>query len=255
MKRFSLGRLGFIAVAMSAIGMCAPAFAGDFPAPTYSRAPMYVAPIYDWSGPYIGANGGWGSSRACWDFTTPGGNFVASEGCHNANGGTAGGQLGYRWQSNAIVFGIEGQGNWAGLKGSNNSNFFLGSTNQTSVNALGLLTGQIGYAWDNVLLYVKGGAAATDNNYKFFNTVGGALAGSTGDQTRVGGVVGAGLEYGFAANWSAALEYDHLFMGTKAVSFTDPTGAPVGNDNIRQDVDLVTVHVNYRWGGPAISKY
>ena len=184
MKGFSLGRLGLIAVAMSAIGICAPALAGDFPAPTYSRAPVYIAPIYDWSGAYIGANGGWGSSRACWDFTTPGGNFVASEGCHNANGGTAGGQLGYRWQSNAIVFGIEGQGNWAGLKGSNNSNFFLGSTNQTSVNALGLLTGQIGYAWDNVLLYVKGGAAVTDNNYKFFNTVGGALAGSTGDQTR-----------------------------------------------------------------------
>jgi len=60
----------------------------------------------------------------------------------------------------------------------------------------------------------------------------------------------AGLEYGFAANWSAALEYDHLFMGTKAVSFTDPTRHARRNDNIRQDVDMVTVHVNLPLGWP-----
>jgi outer membrane immunogenic protein len=255
MKRFSLGRLGVIAVAMSATGMCAPAFAGDFPAPTYSRAPVYIAPIYDWSGAYVGANGGWGSSRNCWDFTTPGGAFVATEGCHNANGGTAGAQLGYRWQSNAIVYGVEGQGNWAGLKGSNASRFFADSTNQTTLNAFGLFTGQIGFAWDNVLLYAKGGAAITDDNYKVFNTVGGGLAGATGDHTRLGGTIGAGLEYGFSPNWTASVEYDHLFMATKSVTFTDPNGAFLGTDNIRQDVDLVTVRVNYRWGGPAISKY
>ena len=255
MKKFSLGRLGVIAAAVSAIGMCAPAFAGDFPAPAYSRAPVYIAPIYDWSGAYVGANGGWGSSRNCWDFTTPGGAFVATQGCHNANGGTAGGQLGYRWQSNAIVFGIEGQGNWAGLKGSNASSFFANSTNQSTLNAFGLFTGQIGYAWDNVLLYAKGGLALTDDNYKVFNTVGGGLAGTTGEQARWGGTIGAGLEYGFSPNWTAGVEYNHLFMGTRSVTFTDPNGAFLGNDNIRQDVDLVTVRVNYRWGGPAISKY
>src|ERR1700722_20423930 len=101
MKKFLLGTMGLMAMGMGALGVSAPALAGDFPAPTYSGAPAYIAPIYDWSGAYIGANGGWGSSHACWDFTTPGGNFVGSEGCHNANGGTAGGQLGQRWQSNA----------------------------------------------------------------------------------------------------------------------------------------------------------
>ena len=260
MKRFSLGRLGLIAVAMSAIGMsaigtCAPAFAGDFPAPTYSRAPVYIAPIYDWSGAYIGANGGWGSSRNCWDFTTPGGAFIASEGCHNANGATAGGQLGYRWQSNAIVFGIEGQGNWADLKGSNVSLFFPGFVNKSGVNAFGLFTGQIGYAWDNVLLYAKGGLAVTDTSYSV-STTGNVLAGTSGDQTRWGGAIGAGLEYGISPNWTAGVEYDHLFMGNKSVSFTDvATGLLFGTDNTRQDVDLVSVRGNYRWGGPAISKY
>jgi outer membrane immunogenic protein len=250
MRKFLLGTVGLIA-----LGVSAPAFAGDYPAPIYARAPIFVAPLYDWSGAYAGVNGGWASSRNCWDFTLPGGVVVATEGCHNPNGGTAGGQLGYRWQSNAIVFGIESQGNWADLKGSNASSFFTGSTNQTTLNAFGLFTGQIGYAWDNVLLYAKGGAAVTDNNHKVFDTVSGGLIGGTGDQTRWGGTIGAGLEYGISANWTAGLEYNHLFMGNKSVTFTDPTGAFFGTDNIHQDVDLVTVRVNYRWGGPAISKY
>ena len=100
-----------------------------------------------------------------------------------------------------------------------------------------------------------GGAAVTDNTANIFNTASGTFAGSTGDQTRWGGVVGAGLDYGFATNWSVGVEYDHLFMGTRSASFTDTTGAFFGTDNIREDVDLVTVHVNYRWGGPVVAKY
>jgi outer membrane immunogenic protein len=249
MKKFLLATVGLIA-----IGMSAPAFAGDFAVPTYSNGPAFIAPMYDWSGAYIGVNGGWGSSHNCWDFTTPAGAFVASEGCHNANGGTVGGQIGYRWQSNAMVYGIEAQGNWADLTGSNISNFAPAFTNQSNVTALPLFTGQIGYAWDNVLLYGKGGAAMADSHYDSFATAGGGLAASSGDQVRWGGAVGAGLEYGITPNWTAGLEYDHLFMGTKSVSFTAPAGF-FGTDNIRQDVDLVTVRVNYRWGGPAISKY
>ena len=76
--------------------------------------------MYDWSGFYIGANGGWGSSRKCWDIINTGaGAFVVAEGCHDATGGIAGGQIGYRWQAGTWVFGLEGQGNWADFKGSN----------------------------------------------------------------------------------------------------------------------------------------
>ncbi len=75
--------------------------------------------------------------------------------------------------------------------------------------------------------------------------------------TRWGGVVGAGLEFGFAPNWSVAFEYDHLFMGTRTSLQLGHRSAGVSraNDRIRQDVDLVTVRVNYRWGGPVIAKY
>jgi outer membrane immunogenic protein len=256
MKKFLLGTMGLMAIGMSAVGMGAPAFAGDFAAPAYSGGPVFVAPMYDWSGAYLGINGGWASSHNCWDFTTPGGAFIGTEGCHDGNGGTAGGQLGFRWQSNAMVFGIEAQGNWADLKGSNVSLLFPAFSNKTSIDAFGLFTGQIGYAWDNVLVYAKGGAAMTDTNYSVSSNVGNILAGTTGDQTRWGGVVGVGLEYGFSPSWTAGVEYNHLFMGTRSVTFTDPTGVFFfGTDSTRQDVDLVTVRVNYRWGGPAISKY
>jgi outer membrane immunogenic protein len=255
MKKFLLGAVGLIALGM------APASAADLAARPYTKAPPpMVAAIYDWSGFYIGANGGWGSSRKCWDFTTPAAVFVAAEGCHNATGGVAGGQIGYRWQSAAWVFGLEGQGDWANLRGSNQSIAFPAFTNQSKIDAFGLFTGQVGYAFNTVLLYVKGGGAVTADRFNVNTTVGNVLAGTTGDQTRWGGTIGAGLEYAFAPNWSAGVEYDHLFMGNKAITFLNNgvagvTGTLFGTDRIRQDVDLVTVRVNYRWGGPVIAKY
>jgi outer membrane immunogenic protein len=128
-------------------------------------------------------------------------------------------------------------------------------TNQTKLDAFGLFTGQIGYAWNNALLYVKGGGAVTSNRYNQYFTPTGALAASSGDDTRWGGVVGVGLEYGFAPNWSAAIEYDRMFMQDRTITTLTPVGAVFANERIRQDVDLVTVRVNYRWGGPVVAKY
>src|SRR5215212_4359121 len=111
-------------VALVALGATVPALAADLAARPYTKAPPPVmAPIYDWTGFYIGANGGWGSSHKCWDLVDDGfGPINASaEGCHNATGGVAGGQIGYRWQAGTFVFGIEGQGDWADLRGSNAS--------------------------------------------------------------------------------------------------------------------------------------
>jgi outer membrane immunogenic protein len=106
-----------------------------------------------------------------------------------------------------------------------------------------------------VLFYVKGGAAVTSDRFRIVDIPTGLVAGTTGDDTRWGGVVGAGLEFGFAPNWSAGIEYNHLFMQDRTVSFVDPAGFAFGTDRISQDVDLVTVRVNYRWGGPVIARY
>jgi outer membrane immunogenic protein len=95
----------------------------------------------------------------------------------------------------------------------------------------------------------------TSERYRQLATVTGVAITNTVDDTRWGGVVGVGLEYGFAPNWSAGIEYNHMFMQDKTHTFTDTTGVFFGTERIRQDVDVVTARVNYRWGGPVVAKY
>lgn len=258
MNKFLIGAVGAFTIGLGA----APATAADLAPRPYTKAPPMVAAIYDWSGFYIGANGGWGSSRNCWNFTTPAGAFVRNEGCHDATGGTAGGQIGYRWQTSNWVFGLEAQGNWADISGRRASLAFPTVTNDSSLNAFGLFTGQIGYAWDATLLYVKGGAAVTSNRYRSLATATGVQVTNNVNNTDWGATVGVGLEYAFAPNWSLGFEYDHIFMGRNRLTFLNngvvplnPAGTLFGTNNISQDVDLVTARINYRWGGPAIARY
>lgn len=241
-------KLMLITASLVALSAAAPAVAADMAARPYTKAPPIVQAAYDWSGFYIGVNGGGGTSRNRWDLV--GG---LSEGSHDSTGGTVGGQVGYRWQQGPIVFGVEAQGNWADFSGDNVSNVFLLNRNRTKIDAFGLFTGQVGYAWNNALLYVKGGAAVTDNRYSILTAPGGALVAST-DETRWGGTVGVGFEYGFAPNWSAGIEYDHLFMGSSTNNFVNRIGF-AGADNIKQDVDLFTARVNYKFGGPVVARY
>lgn len=250
MKKCWLASVGLVA-----LGLSAPASAADL-API-TKAPPPVAAVYDWTGFYIGVNGGGGSSYKCWDFIDPGTGLLGQEGCHDASGITAGGQIGYRWGwGGGWVIGIEGQGNWANFSGSNPSALFAPDVNRSRIDAFGLVTGQIGYAWNNVLFYVKGGAAVTSDKYDAFDGFGVPLA--SANETRWGGTVGAGLEVGFAGNWSVGFEYDHLFMGTRTINLTDATGAFFEAERIRQDVDIGMVRLNYRFGGyglPVAARY
>ena len=251
MKRVLLGLVG-----LAALGAAAPAGAADLPA--YSKTPAMIAAIYDWSGIYIGVDGGGGSAHKCWEISQTAALLVTppvSEGCHNATGGLAGGQIGFRWQSANWVFGVEGQGDWANLKGSNISQFAPLATNQSSVDGIGLLTGQVGFAWNSVLWYVKGGVAVTGDKYRGLSTATGLVFDHV-NETRWGGAVGTGLEFGFAPNWSVGVEYDHLFMGNRTLTLPLITNGQLNRvDSIKQDVDMGTLRVNYRWGGPVIGKY
>jgi outer membrane immunogenic protein len=258
-------------VVCAIIGVSA-ASAADLSAPVYTKAPAVVAPpVYNWAGFYVGLNGGGGSSHETW---TENSGFLGlalatpiGEGSHNATGGLAGGQIGYRWQASNWVFGVEAQGDWADFKGSNISTVPLAVgvlTNQTKIDAIGLFTGQVGYAWNNVLWYAKGGAAVTDNKYSGVAVLPAPLGPGVSDtagETRWGGAVGTGLEIGFAPGWSVAFEYDHLFMGSSNDTFTisAPAGALVGLvnrvDSIRQDIDIGTVRLNYTFGGPVVARY
>jgi outer membrane immunogenic protein len=251
MKKFLLGAVGLIALGM------APAMAADLPMQSYTKAPVMIPAAYDWSGFYLGLNGGWGSTHKCWDENTArGGVFLASDGCHDATGGVAGGQLGYRFQSGSWVFGFDLQGDWADLRG-NSTSLLAGAPfiNRSRIDGFGLFTGQVGYAFNTALLYVKGGAAVVADRFDGFNTATGAIFDTASGTNRWGGTVGVGVEWAFVPNWSAAIEYDHMFLGTNTLDFVNAAGVFTREDRIRQDADLVTVRVNYRWGGPVIAKY
>ena len=254
MKKFLLSAVGLVA-----LGMAAPATAADLAARPYTKAPPpMIAPIYDWTGFYIGANGGWGQSRNCVDFVGVAG-VVVADGCRERSGGLVGGQIGYRWQANQWVFGLEAQGDWADLSNQRVSLLNATLSTRTKTDGIGLFTGQIGYAWNASLFYFKGGAAVTSNRFSVLdNLTGVELAAASA--TRWGGTVGVGWEYGFAPNWSAGIEYDHLFMGHANNSFTatDPRLVGFLNDRISQDVDMVTLRINYRFGGygaPVAARY
>src|ERR1700709_777684 len=187
--------------------------AADLPQKAYARAPVMMAAMYDWSGFYIGGNAGYGTSRNCWG-VVPVAGAIIPDGCHDQSGGVVGGQVGYRWQGGPVVFGLEAQGDWASLRSSHVSLVNPLLTDSSKVTGLGLFTGQIGYAWNSVLMYVKGGAAVTRNSLLQATTIGG-IGLNFATSTRWGGTIGVGLEYAFAPSWSVGLEYDHLFMGNE----------------------------------------
>ena len=246
MKKF------FIAAAV-ALGLATPALAADMPMKAAPMAPLPV--IYNWSGFYIGANGGWAQSHNCWDFLVV---TVVPGSCWDQSGGVIGGQVGYRWQTGGFVFGLEAQGDWADISASRISLINPAFSTQVKVESLGLFTGQIGWAWNAALLYVKGGAAVTDNRFDIVTTACCATVASA-SSTRWGGALGVGFEYGFTPNWSFGVEYDHLFMGNSNNSFTIVNPIVAGAVNrISQDVDMVTLRLNYRFGGygaPIAARY
>ena len=199
MKKFLLGTVALVALGFG------PAVAADMRArPAPAPAPVY-APIYNWSGFYLGGHIGFGFNG--------GDDLVGFTGDDNG-GFLAGGQIGFDWQlSPNWVVGLEGQLSWvdfdqawAGTFGVNT--FALARSGDW----LGSITGRIGYTWGPGLLYVKGGWAFADNDYTL--VVDGAPAVFTsGDNSNSGWTLGAGLEYMFAPSWSAKLEYQYYNFG------------------------------------------
>jgi outer membrane immunogenic protein len=250
MKKTWMGILGLAAL------IAGPASAADMAVKAPPPAPLPV--IYNWSGFYIGANGGWAQSHNCWDFVTVVGAVIRDH-CTDQSGGVVGGQIGYRWQANQFVFGLEAQGDWADIDSTRVSLINPAFSTRVRVDGLGLFTGQVGWAWNAALFYVKGGAAVTSNRFDILTTAC-CVTVATADSTRWGGTIGVGFEYGFAPNWSVGAEYDHLFMGNSNNSFSVVNPIVAGALNrINQDVDMVTLRINYRFGGwgapPVAARY
>jgi outer membrane immunogenic protein len=209
------------------------------------------APASNWTGFYIGVNGGGGWGSTDWLFTGP--STIAN---HDISGGLAGGQIGYNWQTGAWVFGVEADGDWADIKGSTpcpNPAFVCAS----NVRDLASFRGRIGYTSGPLLVYGTGGVGYTNAHYSGLTVVGGLPSfASTGvfNDDRWGYAAGFGVEWGFAPNWSAKLEYMHYGFGTDTAP---PATLSLSPSALRLNVDTVKAGVNYHfnWASPVVARY
>jgi opacity protein-like surface antigen len=247
-----LRRAFVAALAALAAGLCGPAGADD------SQPPALPTPGISWSGFHIGVNYGasWGSAR----WTDEPGDTVLFQ---NSPAGSAidgllgGAQIGYDYQAGPWVVGIEGMLDAADLRGDANCGGVVGVGGEgwicsTQTTALGSLTGRLGYAVGEVLVYGRGGLAYAHDDYGFetgvppFDDVSGDAS-----EDRFGWTLGAGLEIALDRHWSVRGEYDYYGFGSDDVEMTDPATGAVADATIDRSQQIVTVGLNYRFGGDA----
>ena len=196
-------------------------------APLYKAPLPAMAPAYNWSGFYLGINGGGGWGHSNWD---------TSSDRIGLSGGLVGGTAGYNWQIGSAVLGLEGDIDWANLKGTSSSTLCPAGCS-TSDTWLSTVRGRAGYALGGVLPYLTGGLAVGD--------IRAATPGFAGaSNTSAGWTAGGGIEFALPGNWSAKAEYLYVDLG-KFNCGTACNGLPT--DNVSMHDNVVRAGVNYRF--------
>jgi len=240
----------FVLAMLSATAMSAAAGAADLPV----KAP--VAPIvthYNWTGCYIGGHAGAGWARTEWTNTadtTAFGDLVPGNGFTQTNSGfVGGGQLGCNYQVNQWVFGIEGTFAGSTIKGDLTNTVFgagLDDVFTNRINSIATVTGRLGYAWNNWLLYAKGGYAGASVKFSVSDTAGANQGSGSQTHWHNGWTVGAGLEYGLTPNWILGLEYNYIGLQTKSY---DVAGASAGvyTFDVKPRIHEVLARLSYKF--------
>ena len=224
MSKFAFGGL---ALALAAGG----ALAADLPGRRAAPAPVSVlspVPVYNWTGFYAGVNGG-----ADFATYTSRGRSVFKRG----TGGLIGGTLGYNYQVNQFVVGVEGDFDYSGI--GNKRTLANGATTKATVSSLATVRARAGFAADRALVYVTGGYAG-GNVKASINDPANAIFASRSD-FRSGYVLGAGIEYAFTNNISAKAEYDYISLGKKTV-FPGADATSFG-----ANVSVIKAGLNYKF--------
>ncbi len=220
MKRLLLASAGVLA-------MVSLANAADLPRPMYTKAPPIATPYYNWTGFYVGINGGGGWGSSSWD----------SVGGFDTSGAMVGGTIGYNWQTGPWVLGLEGDIDWANIKGSTAVATCLGGNCTTQNNWLGTARGRVGYSFDRWMPYLTGGAA--------FGDVQASNPGFTGmTSTQLGWTVGAGVEFAVVNNITAKVEYLHYDLGSFQCGLNCNL---LGGDNVSFNANVVRGGLNLRF--------
>jgi outer membrane immunogenic protein len=195
----------------------------------------------NWTGFYIGAMGGYGQSNQVRESI---GGITVSATSNDIKGGFGGGTVGYNWQTGPAVFGIEADAAWSGIKYSEAA---LGVTLADKIQAIGSVTGRVGFAANGALIYVKGGYAWADNQ------ISASAGGATFSESHFhsGWTIGGGLEYLFLPNLSGKVEY--MYADFSNANYL--TSFVTGGIGLGVTVQTVKAGVNYHFGGPVVARY
>jgi outer membrane immunogenic protein len=245
-----MGMAKLLAVLFAALGLSASAFAADLPPAPPPRAPAVyvppVVPVYNWSGVYLGINGGWGFGTAKWIIPVQPAFPTGASGDFSDNGGVVGGTLGVNWQTGGFVFGAEGDWDYSAINtGTTATICQISGQCQTGNNWLATLRGRAGYAADRVLFYGTAGGAFA-NMQTVFNGV-------TTTHEQAGWTAGAGIEWAFAENWTAKVEYLFVDLGNTNFNCATPgcvaaNGGPI-TGTVSLTENLVRAGVNFKFNG------
>lgn len=226
-------RLLAVAGAFAACG-AGHAYAADAVAPVEE---VIITEAFSWTGFYVGANVGYGWGDADHLAGPTSGTGINDL---DIDGWLGGGQIGYNWQINQFVIGGEADLQWSGIDGGCGTGTcgggFIPQSTEHEVDWFGTLRARLGYAAGEWMPYVTGGWAFGEAT----RTTG--IGPASADNDLSGWVAGAGVEWAFAPNWSAKLEYQYLDFGDDAYDF------PAGLDPV-VDLSFSTVRVglNFRF--------
>jgi outer membrane immunogenic protein len=208
------------------------------------------APAFSWTGCYLGGNLGGGWAHDQWQNRGPGGPLPQA--APHSDGFVGGGQVGCDYQTGPWVFGVEGMFDWTDLKGSGIDPLATTVIEHDKFKWFGTVTGRVGYAVDRTLFYVKGGGAWANTQHFLTGSTSGTLT-----QTNGGWVVGGGVEWAFAPQWSVKIEYDHIDLNQRTDRFSPADSELFSFSGGR--IDTVLVGLNYRFGtggkAPVVAKY
>jgi len=233
--------------------------------PVYRPPAQVAAAAYNWSGFYIGGHVGyaWGqedfSPTGLFVFPGKGKRIAIPSASVDHNGFIGGATAGWNYQYGRIVLGVEGEASWSDMDDSTTRSFLFGKaqdarlTHSVNNNWIGTVAGRVGVAFDTLLYYGKFGVAIADNDYTIHarSTSLAFRYNSTTSETEVGWMVGAGIEWGFAPNWSAKIEGNYMDFGQRNRIFAD---IPINKLNVlpvAADIDSrignIKFGVNYRF--------
>ena len=242
-------------VSLGVLSLVSPAFAADLP---YAKAPSAATAVYDWTGVYVGAFGGgaFGNHNVnnALGSSSPFTNFTAN---YSSQGGLAGGEAGYNWQSGMYMVGIEGDLFWSGVRGNDASQIAAGNFAITSVDADNLRWGGTvrvrgGFTVDRWLMFFTGGYAFGNIQHTNTDPVNGV------DRFTVhanGLTAGGGIAYAITNNVSTKIEYRYYnFNG-----YHRPGNPLTPNGQLPYTTEttysVVTLGLDFKFGGPVVAKY